>query len=924
VANNRVAQERTRAERPFPLATKLYIPKPRPVLVTRQRLIETLNTGLARKLTLVSAPAGFGKTTLLTAWVQQLQSDGGPSPNLPCVAWISLDNDDNDPNRFFAYLIAALQTILPTFGDDLLTAVQSPQPTILDSLVAGLLNELAELPQNILLVMDDFHLIETTDIHDKLNFFLEHLPPTVHLVLSTRADPPWPLGRIRAGGHLAELRSKDLRFTAAETTTFLNEVMGLDLTAADITSLEERTEGWIAGLQMAALSIRGQSDTAGFIQRFSGRHRFVLDYLIEEVLVQQPPETQQFLLQTAVLDRLCASLCDAILNNTQSPTSNLQSPSQTILAQLESANLFIIPLDDERRWYRYHHLFADLLYTRLEQQQPEIISSLHQRASDWFAQHNMPRTAIAHALKGQIFDRAADLIEQFGEDMILLGDNATLSNWLDDLPEEVWQKRPLLCLYRADTLQWTGHREAVEAYLQQAEHALEIQSDNLPTLEKNKILGHIATLRAHNALTSGDIPQVLTMSAQALELLPEGHFLRVTTSTARGGALWTQGDVAATEAAFRMGYQAGIAGGHWLAAVPAACYVGMQLVKQGRLHEAAAIYREGIVLANKERKRPFPVGGFPLVKLGDILREWNQLDEAAEVIHEGVTLCKKLGQADVLTDAYSSLARLQITLGKLDAAAKTIALADQLVTQTAIDPFEVCWLDDCRVRLWLAQGEVETAVRWANRSGLTSDSPLSYHHDLHHINLLRILAAQGGEALQPALALAQRLLFAAQKAGWIHETIEILLLQAKALQANKQTESALFSLEHAVTLAQPGGYVRIFLDEGQPVAQLLAMLSHPNDYVKQLSAAFAEEEPVEKETAVSALTSSSPLLEPLSERELEVLQLIAGGYSNQEIALQLTVSLSTVKWHSSNIYGKLGVKNRSQAVAKARMLGILT
>ena len=908
------------AERPFPLATKLFIPKPRPVLVPRQRLIDTLNASLARKLTLISAPAGFGKTTLLAAWVQQLQASGSPSPNLPCIAWVSLDSGDNDPNRFFAYLIAALQTMLPDFGDDLLAAVQSPQPTALDTLVAGLLNELSDLPGHVLLVLDDFHLIETTDIHDRLDFFMEHLPPTVHLVLSTRADPPWPLGRIRAGGHLAELRGKDLRFTPAETTTFLNEVMGLNLTAADIANLEARTEGWIAGLQMAALSIRGQSDTAGFIQRFSGRHRFVLDYLIEEVLHQQDAEIQEFLLQTAVLDHLCASLCDTVL---EAP----QSPSQTILTQLETDNLFIISLDEERRWYRYHHLFADLLRNRLEQVHPEMVSSLHQRASDWFARQNMPRAAISHALQGGLFDCAADLIEQYGEDLLLVSDNATLSDWLDALPEAVWRKRPLLCVYRADTLQWTGQREAVEACLQQAQHTLQTQGAHISESGRNQILGHAATIRAHNALTSGNIPQVLAMSERALDLLPEGHFLRVTTSTARGGAFWAQGDVVAAEQAFLTGYQAGVSGGHWLTAVPAGCYVGMQQVKQGRLHEAAATYREGLSLATRDRKRPFPVGGFALVKLGDILREWNQLDEAAQVVAEGVALCEKLGQADVLTDAYSSLARLQLTQGELDAAAETIAKADHLITQTAIDPFEVCWLDACRVRLWLAMGQVETAVQWATTTGLTIDTPLSYHHDLHHINLLRILVAQGNETGQQASDLAQNLLQAAQKAGWVHESIEILLLQALAKQSCKQTDVALRSLQQALALAQPGGYIRIFLDEGAPMALLLAQLAPDNEAARQILAVLADEEMGEEKTAVipAPMSTTQPaLIEPLSEREIDVLQLIAEGFSNQEIALELSVSLSTVKWHSSNIYSKLAVKNRSQAVAKARTLGLLS
>lgn len=935
------------------LTTKLYIPPPRPNLVPRPRLIERLNAGLHRKLTLVSGPAGFGKTTLLSEWVHQIESrnrklDNGPAslspiPNIqyPQIAWLSLDEEDNDPARFWAYAIAALQTIhaYKDVGNMVLAALDSPQPLLTEALLTGLINEIAAIPQcdhkdHRILVLDDFHIITSPQINDAVAFLLNNLPPPMHLVISTRADPPWPLARLRARRQINELRIDDLRFTATEAAAFLNDVMGLGLSPEDIATLDGRTEGWIVGLQLAALSMKGREDTSAFIQTFSGSHRFILDYLVEEVLNRQPPDIQEFLLETCILERMTAPLCDVVAKRID---------SRDILNQLGRANLFLIPLDDERRWYRYHHLFGDLLRSRLEEVQPGQSSALHRRASEWYAGAELVEEAIAHALAGQDMERAASLVEQHAMQMIVHSKVVTLSRWLDALPDHLIQVRPWLCVYRAWTQYWTGRREQAEKCLQNAEQAL--QNITLPSpakgpvlseIEGERIAGHIAVIRAYSALVNEEVSRVVEMAQTALELLPEGEHMRCMASLILGGAHWGRGDVEASQQSFARASADARKSGYRFLAVSATCYAGMQQAKQARLYEALETYREALELAAGPGGRELPVSGFPLVRLGNLAREWNDLETASRELSRGVELCAQWGQTDILADGYIALARLQLAQRDWEQAANTLQKAEQLVRKTKPDPWITCWLDDCRLRLWLSVGNLAAAIRWARGSGLRADGELSYQHDLHHVNLARVLAAQGaqrpsGPYLDQALGLLARLLEAAGTAKWTSEAIRILILQALAFQARGEGEKASAALDSALALAEPGGYVRVFIDEGAPMRLLISDLrsrigerarseSEPSSYlllayIDKLLATFPSLGLAEKDEPA--------IIEPLSERELEVLRLLASHLSRTEIAQELFISVNTARSHIKNIYAKLMVHRRKEAIQRAKDWGLL-
>ena len=927
------------------LATKLYIPTPRPTIVSRPRLLRQLNEIFDRKLTLISAPAGFGKSTLLSEWVHQKdewpEDAVYPSSLLSQpsrVAWLSLDEGDKDLTRFLMYLIAALQTLdlnpvegpVAKIGAGALAMLQSPQPPSAESILTDLLNEIATVPDDIALVLDDYHVLDSRAVDDTLAFLLEHLPPQLHLIIATREDPHLPLARLRARDQLTELRAADLRFTSSEAAEFLDCVMGLHLSSEDISALEARTEGWIAGLQLAALSLRGQSETSGFIKAFTGSHRFVLDYLIEEVLAQQPESVQTFLVRTSILDRLCGPLCDALLLDTAPSLSG-----QETLEYLEHANLFIVPMDNDRRWYRYHHLFAELLRHRLAQSSPSLVPELHHLASVWLESENLIEEAVVHAFASADMERTADLIYHFAHRVHIQTNLTTLSGWLAALPEPILRARPWLCAYQALAWYWTGPRDHVEERLQLAEQA--IPQSQMPAAEATHLAGYIAAIRAHYALVSGDIPRVLAMAQVAFQKLPQGDYMRGWTAVALGGAYWGQGDVVASQQAFQTARTVALQHNYRFLAVPPACYVGMQLVKQGQLDKALSVYREGVEYATMVGGQQLPIAGFPKVKLGDVLRERNDLSGAEEWLRVGVEQCIQLGHPDVLVDAYTALARLQLAQNDWPGAYTTFQKADELAQKSPVDPFVRCWLDDCRVRLWLAKGRLDPLERWVQASGLTVDGELSYHYDLHHLNLARLLVAQARGAatfpeaqagLSRASGLLARLLIAAEKAGWLYETIKILVLQALVFAESTDRDKALQALGRALTLAEPGGFIRIFVDEGVPMAQVLCEAAARRlspDYVSKLLAAF-EAERLSTPGKIKDKPDPAPaqlFVEPLSPRELDILRLIAQGLSNDAIGKRLFLALSTVKGHNRILFDKLQVQSRTEAVARARELGLL-
>jgi LuxR family maltose regulon positive regulatory protein len=891
------------------LTTKLHIPPARPDWVPRPRLIEQVNEGLQYKLTLVSAPAGFGKTTLLSDWSRQ-----SPFP----VAWLSLDAGDNDPARFWTYVIAAVQTVHSDTGMAALAAMQAPQPPPMESLLTGLINEIAGVLAPFVLVLDDLHLISGEPVHDGLTFLLDNLPSQLHLVVSSRADPPWPLARLRARREMVELRSRDLRFTSQEAVTFLKQVMKLNLSPEDVAALKERTEGWIVGLQMAALSMRGRDDLSGFVRAFSGSQRFVLDYLVEEVLERQPGDVQEFLLQTSILERMSAPLCDAVTG---------RDDSQTTLAQLEEANLFLVPLDDERRWYRYHHLFADLLRSRLQRAQPDQVPALHRRASEWYESQGQIVEAMGYALLAGDVGWIEHLVAGNALGIIYHGDLAVVTRWLDTLPAEVRRARPRLGVAQAWVLAYAGRLDDTEPLLQAAEKALAGPGEhNAPVLnlaERQQIAGHIAAVRAYVAALKEHLPQAAALAREALDRLPETDLIaRGWVSLVLGCVLRSLGDLAAAAQTFAEALAISQAAGDSHLAVDVLWeWAGLQSV-QGQLRSVVRTCQQALRMADQYTRqggRPLPVTGYTYTLMSNVFTEWNDLETALRYARQGIELCKLWGQADALTQGYFNLAGALQAIGDTDGALEALQRAKEVVS--TLGPWYTVTAGAHEAHLRLAQGDVAAAVRWLQECGPDVDDALNLDYSASHQVLARTLMAQG--RLEEALELLARLYRMAEAAGAMRRTIRILVLQALAWQAQGEEDRALAALKHALSLAEPEGYVRTFVGEGAPLGKLLRQAAGRGiklDYVGRLLAAL-ENEATSGQQA-SRLAASS-LLEPLSERELEVLRLLTTYLSSTEIAQELVVSASTVRSHIKNIYGKLDVHTRADAVRRARELGLV-
>jgi LuxR family maltose regulon positive regulatory protein len=877
------------------LQSKSYVPPIRPEFVSRPRLIEWLNAGLHRKLTLVSAPAGFGKTTLLSDWLRQADRP---------VAWLSLDEGDNDPMRFLAYLLAALRRMDPEIGQTAETMLKAPQPPPLEPLVASLSNEIAGTKQRFILVLDDYHLIEAAPVHETVSFLLDQKPAPpggLHLVVATRADPPLPIARLRARGQLNGLHAADLRFTAEEAATFFNREMGLDLSVEDVAALEERTEGWIAGLQMAAVSLRGRADAAAFVRAFAGSHRYIMDYLGDEVLRQQPAQVRQFLLQTAILDRLTAPLCDAV---TEGAGLGLEPEgSQAMLEHLESNGLFTIPLDDGRCWYRYHQLFADLLRHRLRQEKPDLVHRLHRRASEWYQAKELYPDAVNHSLAAGDEERAVGLIAWKGWAMLVRGEMRELLGWLDSLPQDLVSSQPQLAVQRAWAQALSGQWDGVEQSLAQ------IGDGHVP--------GEVAALQAYMASVQGDVPRTMALCRQAAETLPEGKwFSRSFVALSLGIAHYAGGQPAAAGKALREAIELYRTIGLDYMVQAAMMELGLVLEMAGSLHEAAETFRRALELAPGQDIRPVPIAGMAYVGLAKVHYEWNNLDRALQSARKAVELTELGGFTSTLLSGYARLAEVCLARGDLMAASQALEKADRLVQQRHY-PAIAGALAKLRVRSWLVRRDLEAASRWLeDHPPGTGDVP-DFAQELEQLAAVRALLALG----QPgrALALLRRLQGAAEEAGRVWSLIEILVLQAGALQAEGKDDQALSTLGRALFLAEPEGYVRTFFDEGEPVVRLLRQALTQGiapHYVSKLLADFGE-------SAQATPPAAQALIEPLTERELEVLHLIATGLSNREIAQELVVAVSTVKTHINHIYGKLDVKSRIKAVTKAQALDLL-
>jgi LuxR family maltose regulon positive regulatory protein len=885
------------------LRTKFYVPPIRSKQIVRPRLSDLITGGLDRALILVSAPAGYGKTTLISSWLKEKEI---PS------AWLSLDGGDNDPIRFLQYLLAALMPIAPAIESDLFGMLQGIQPAQFESVINILTNELASFSDPFVLVLDDFHVLHSEAVLKMISYLLEHMPPQMNLTILTRTDPPLPLARLRVRGQLLDIRADQLRFIQNEIAAFLNDVIGLTLSASDLSAMETRTEGWIAGLQLAALSMQGCKDIHGFVSAFTGSHHYVMDYLAEEVLKLQPKKVSNFLLQTSVLDRLCGSLCEAVVE--AEPAEAVDG--QVMLEALEEMNLFVIPLDDERHWYRYHHLFADVLRKRLEHQFPHLLPELHRRASHWYEQNGFIAESIQQAITAGDQDRAAHLIEENGCFILMSGEVATLLNWTDAIDFQS-ETRPWLAIQKAWALALTGDLERVEPLLQTPEKLL---SPLEPTDEVRTMQGTIAAARADCANSQGDTRSAAKYARYALDLLPNcssiSQSVRCVATSILGDASWINGDLEEATNAYTEAIRIGREAGNLHMIIIANSNMAEILMEQGLLHKSADILTHSLQMAVRPDGQRSPLAGKLYAILGKLAYEHNQLDDADQYIHQCIDLCRQWGETDFQAIGCAMLARLEQARNNLEKAQEAMREAELLTGEHPHSPHWSIQVRSNLARYWLIQGNLVKLSQLVKNSGLSIKDAIPYQREPEYVILLRTLLIQND--YEVALALSERLLKQAESAGRMGLVIEILIIQALAFQGKKETEQALAALERALSLAQPEGYVRIFLDEGEAMTRLLCQAQS-----RQVGSGYVAEL-LSKINRISGMTQPSMqlLAEPLTTREVEVLKLIEAGSSNQEISEQLVISIATVKRHISNIYTKLGVKSRTQALAIGKELKI--
>jgi LuxR family maltose regulon positive regulatory protein len=891
------------------VSTKLRPSQSRPRLVARPRLTEKLDPEAGRRLTLVSAPAGFGKTTLVGEWAEERAAGGHP------VAWLSLDGGDNDPVRFLSYLVASLRTLDEGFGEVVLASLRTPEPPPIEALTGTIINEISEPPGELGLVLDDYHFINSEGVHRAVSLLLEHLPDGAHLVISSRVDPPLSLARLRAGGQMVELGAAELAFTREEAAAFLKGVMGLDPSAGDVSKLEGRTEGWIAGLQLAALSMREREDVSGFIEAFSGSHRDVLDFLAGEVLERQPELVRDFLLKTSIIESLTGPLCDVLTG---------RSNGQAMLERLERENLFVVALDDERRWYRYHHLFADFLRGRLERESPGLAEELHLRASAWFEANGLISEAIDHVFFASDNERAARLIEQGIPAALRRGEFPSVLRWLEALPTEAKRLRPRLLPRHAVALALTGRPDDVEPLLGEAEQLAETTAKQ----DRRFLLGYAAAVRSWRARLRGDAPGAVEHARRALSLLPDEDLdQRSFAASGLGFALRITGDLVAADEALAEALEIARAADHSYGMLSTMVWRARVQMELGRLREAEDSFGRALHFVAERGVGLLPAAGIAHIGMGALLYERDELDEAERELEEGVRLAERAREVGNLVWGYVTLSRTRLAQGDEEGALEMAREAERVARGSDADlqiAIAVAWMR----RLHLARGNVAQASsleegRAAGADGGAGNAGAA--RSVHLLTSARLLRAQGRHC--EALGLLEEPREEAEASGRTGDLIEVITLQALALWEGRERDLAVGALAKAMVLAEPESYVRTIVDEGPPMAEILSgMLQATNRgsldlpvaarYLRKLLAVLERD---------SARTASpvGGLPERLSGREHEILQLVAAGKSNRRIAAELFVSVGTVKTHLNNLYRKLGARSRTQAVVRARDLNLI-
>jgi LuxR family maltose regulon positive regulatory protein len=891
------------------LATKIRIPPLRSKLVVRSHLIQRLNDGIAQncRLTLISAPAGYGKSTLLSKWVSQL--------DIP-VAWLSLEKEENSPSRFWSYFVTALSSIPPLqeagIGESFLQALQSHLPPPMDILLANLLNELTGLSSRVLFVLDDLQAITEGQIHQDLVFLIEHVLQSskgFYLVVASRMDPPWPLARWRVRDELTEVRTKDMRFTTTEATSFLNEVMGLQLSTGEISLLDQRTEGWIAGLQMAALSMQSRGDIAAFLEDFTGTHHFVLEYLLEEVLSQQTPDRLDFLLRTSLLEYLTAPLCNAITD---------RNDSQTMLVQLEKSNMFLVPMDNERRWYRYHHLFSELLRSRLKQTHPEIVPLLHGKACAWYMENGYLSNALTHAMATNDLDRLIKLVEKYAFTIFDHHQASTFLNWLNTLPETLKESNPWLHIARAWLLAYLGQLEDIEPLL--------IDAEKLADRDDHRLMGYIAAMWTLLGELYSSRVDGIAHAHQALKLLPQQEYrARAFVAYHLSNRYTWYGDFLPALKNLEDSFNWSLAAGDAERAMISQFQTASILFYMGRLGESFQLFKKTFQRVDSDlpdkKNRTLPVG-YSYIQLSSLYYEWNNIPEALRYVCDGIKICRLWGYSDYLHNGLIYYAEILMALGDHEGALSAVREAKTLYSPVTV----TSRVSSYEAVINQARGDIESAAAWVAQSGLKLGDTVDYAHRFLFLHYAIILQGQG--KLLEAKAVLERLADALEQAGAITMLLEILTQQSIILNKLNEDEQALFMLHRALDLGKPERFIRVFTSKGPPMLRLLQMAASRSihtEYINTLVPAFKMTNMYQRPAIPKTQSEGQGVAphKPLSVRELEVLRLLDSSLTSAEIGRELYISQNTTRTHIRNIYSKLAVHSRIEAIQKAKEFGII-